>query len=200
LNRRHDDGIVVGMEKRYSRRHRLTVDEYLEGPETMRPMELVDGIVREPPAPFGLHQSLVTQLTVQLYQHVGEHRLGEVFVSPLDVVLDRERALVVQPDILFIAQDRHGILDRCVWGAPDLVVEVLSSGTARRDRTTKVNWYDEYGVRECWLVDPLADAVDVLRFGPTRRCRRFTQDARVESDVLPAWSLTARAMLGDRRG
>lgn len=186
------------MEIRYDR-HRLTVDEYLAGPETMRPMELVHGVVREPPAPFGVHQSLVTFLTVKLYAHVSERRTGRVFVSPIDVVLDREQALIVQPDIVYIAQERLGIIDGCVWGAPDLVVEVLSSGTAHRDRTTKVNWYDEYGVRECWLVDPTGNTVDVLRFGPARRCRRFTGDARVESDVLPEWTITAGALLDGGR-
>lgn len=181
------------MEKQYGR-HRLTVDEYLGGAETLKPMELRFGIVREPPAPFYSHQALVTRLTASLYDHVRTHELGWVCVSPIDVVLDRERALVVQPDVIFIARERLHIIDRCVWGAPDLVVEVLSTGTARRDRTTKVRWYDTYGVRECWLLDPQSATLEVLQFGPNRRRRRFAGDNRVESVVFPQWNVTTRSL------
>ena len=188
-----DDGIVVDMETRYDR-HRLTVKDYLEGTESLKPMELVFGVVREPPAPFYSHQAIVTRLTAKLYEHVDAHKSGIVCVSPIDVVLDRERALVVQPDIVFIAHDRLPIVDRCVWGAPDLVVEVLSRATARRDRTTKVGWYDAYGVGECWLLDPESDTIEVLQFGPSRRCRRFTGDDGLESSVLPHWNAVTRSI------
>lgn len=56
-------------------------------------------------------------------------------VAPLDVVLDETAALVVQPDVVFISRDRLGIIRNQVWGAPDLVVEVASLGTAERDRS-----------------------------------------------------------------
>jgi Uma2 family endonuclease len=190
-----DDGIVVDMETRYDR-HRLTVNDYLAGSESLRPTELVFGVLREPPAPFYSHQAIVTRLTAKLYEHVDAHQLGMVCVSPIDVVLDRERALVVQPDIIFISHDRLPIVDRCVWGAPDLVVEVLSTATARRDRTTKVGWYDAYGVRECWLLDPQSDAIEVMQFGPSRRCRRFAREDRVESSVLPQWDALAGSVFG----
>jgi len=65
------------------------------------------------------------------------------------VVLDRERALIVQPDVLFVAHDRLSIIRDQVWGAPDLVAEVLSIGTEAHDRIDKVAWYRQYGVREC---------------------------------------------------
>ena len=181
------------METRYDR-HRLTVEEYLHGTETLRPMELAFGVLREPPAPFYSHQVLVTRLTARLSEHVDAHQSGIICVSPIDVVLDRERALVVQPDIIFIAHDRRHIVDRCVWGAPDLVVEVLSRATARHDRTTKVGWYDAYGVRECWLLDAGSCAVETIQFGPARRCRRFAGDDRLESSVLPHWNTVTRSL------
>src|SRR5688572_26481828 len=99
------------METRYDR-HRLTVEEYLGGRESLRPRELAFGVLREPPAPFYSHQAIVTRLTAKLYEHVDAHQSGMVCVSPIDVVLDRERALVVQPDIIFIAHDRRHIVDR----------------------------------------------------------------------------------------
>ena len=182
---------------RYSRRRTLSVSEYLQEPESLRPMELVFGVVREPPAPLYPHQSIVTRLTMMLYGHVHARGLGSVVVSPFDVVLDRERALVVQPDLLFVSSERLHLIDRCMWGAPDLVIEVLSTATARRDRTTKVNWYDAYGVRECWVVDPLSVTVDVLQFGPNRVCRRFAGNQSVQSSVLRDWQVTAAAYFDD---
>jgi len=68
-------------------RVRYTVDEYFTPPESLRPMELVYGVVREPPPRYG-HQSVVTRLTALLDAHVRAHALGQVCVSPVDVVLD----------------------------------------------------------------------------------------------------------------
>ena len=170
---------------------RLTVDEYFTGPETLRPMELVYGVVREPPAPRYGHQSLVTRLAALLVAHVTTYRLGAVCVSPIDVVLDEEAALVVQPDVLFVAAGRMDIVRDRIWGPPDLVVEVLSPATRRRDRTTKLGWYRRYGVRECWLVDPAAHAIEVVgpTAGPERRVR-FRHDESILSAVLPYWTLS----------
>ena len=74
--------------------------------ETMRPMELVYGVVREPAAPRYGHQSQLTRLAARLTAHVDLNGLGEVCVSPVDVVLDAGRSLVVQPDISFVTRAR----------------------------------------------------------------------------------------------
>ena len=105
---------------------RLTVDEYFDDPETLRPMELVHGIVREPPAPLYGHQVVVMRAIILLERHVRANGLGTVCVSPIDVVLDRDAALVVQPDLIFVSTARTSIIRDRIWGAPDLVVEVLS--------------------------------------------------------------------------
>lgn len=181
------------MTVRYDDRSRLSLREYFGLPESLKPMELVYGVVREPPAPRYGHQALVTRLAALMYAHVREHDLGEVCVSPVDVVLDRAKALVVQPDIVFVARDRRHIIDARIWGAPDLVVEVLSRGTALRDRTTKTAWYAEYGVRECWLVDRQATALEVIGL-PDERRGRFTGAETIVSAVLPSWHLPAGAV------
>ena len=111
----------------FATQKRISLDEYFRFPETNRPMELVYGYVREPPAPFGDHQLSVGRVFTMLDAHVRERHLGHVFVSPLDVILDRDAALVVQPDVLFIAKARLKIVRGHVWGAPDLVVEVARS-------------------------------------------------------------------------
>jgi Uma2 family endonuclease len=178
---------------------RQTVDTYLEGPEDLRRRELVWGWVREPAAPRWGHQEIVTRITVRLYQHVHDRRIGRVVASPVDVVLDKPRALVVQPDVVFVSNERAGIVCGQVWGAPDLVVEVESSGTRRRDRVSKRQWYRHYGVREYWLVDPLSQTVAVLAIqesGRVRR-RRFHSKTPLSSGVLPGLAISAADVFDD---
>lgn len=169
---------------------RIDVDRYLRGPESNKPSELVWGVVREPPMPFYNHQAVVTTLTVMLSTHVRRFDLGVTCVS-LDVVLDRGRALVLQPDILFVARERMKIIRNHVWGAPDLVVEVSSPSTARRDRTLKLSWYRQYGVRECWLVDPVGEEIEAHDLTSDEPATSFAGRALVRSMVLPRLRLRA---------
>ena len=170
----------------YQLPRRLTLREYLAGEETNRRVELDFGVVREPPAPNWSHQLIAGRAFVSLHEHVSRNQLGRVAQAPVDVVLDRKRALVVQPDLVFIAADRLHICTDRVWGPPDLVVEVLSIGTARHDSTVKLSWYQQYGVRECWLIDPVAIEVNVVDFtGTTRSCQVYTEHEFVQSIVLP---------------
>jgi Uma2 family endonuclease len=120
--------------------------------------------------------------------HVRAHRLGRVCVAPVDVVLDPDGPLVVQPDIIFVSNERAAIVRDRVWGAPDLVVEVLSPRTAARDRTTKLDWYERYGVRECWLSDAQRRSIEVVRLGENGGRLTFTAGSVPQSIVLPAWS------------
>jgi Uma2 family endonuclease len=169
---------------------RISVGDYFELPESTSPMELVYGVVREPPAPRYGHQLAATHLGALLDQHVRDRGLGEVCLAPVDVVLDAARALVVQPDIIFVARARRAIIGDRVMGPPDLVVEVLSPRTARRDRTTKLGWYQRYGVRECWFVNPAKHSIEVVDLtGPRVRRRTFTGRAVARSVVLPDWEI-----------
>jgi Uma2 family endonuclease len=165
---------------------RMTVADYLRTPETMKPQELVYGNLREPPAPRYGHQAIVTHMAAVLDQFARRTKLGTVCVSPVDVVFDRERALVLQPDVIFVSAERAHIISDRVWGAPDLVVEVLSPRTANRDRTRKLEWYRTYGVKECWLVDPNAGEIAVMRLDRAEapRKRTYHGSKRLYSHVL----------------
>lgn len=173
----------------------MTLREYLAGEETMRPRELAYGILREPPAPGYGHQVIVGQIYKLLDRHVQRVDAGRVVIAPVDVVLDRSRALVVQPDVVFVSRERLGICDQRIWGAPDLVVEVLSSTRRRHDRTVKVEWFRQYGVRECWLADPVSREVEVLDLtaegGPSRV---FHDRQLVRSTVLPRLRLRVESV------
>src|SRR5258705_1885530 len=88
----------------------------------------------------------------RLNAYARVHDSGREWLSPLDVVLDEARALVVQPDLMFISKERESIVHDHVDGAPDLVVEVLSPNPRIGKTEDRVGWFAEYGVRECWLV------------------------------------------------
>jgi Uma2 family endonuclease len=171
----------------------MTADEYLyETDETNLPRELAHSRVREPPAPFFSHQALVLRVAKIWSDHVGPRGLGRVAVAPVDVVLDHDRSLIVQPDVLFIATPRLSIIRNQVWGAPDLVAEVLSHSTENRDRGEKLEWYRRYGVRECWLVDLYGDSVTVVDFSGAAPDTRLAHGPEpIISSVLPELELSA---------
>lgn len=169
---------------------RFTYDDYRSLPEDMsRRYELLDGELLMAPAPTPLHQIISANLEFVLQQHVRRQHLGIVLHAPLDVVFgqgdDRE---VAQPDIIFISNARRAIVTRKeIQGAPDLVVEILSSGTEDRDRGYKKTLYGRYGVREYWIVDPEAKQVDVYRPTATGFAReaRLGEHEALDTPLLP---------------
>jgi Uma2 family endonuclease len=177
---------------------RMTVDTYFEGEETNRPLELAYGLLHEPPAPSWGHQLVAGRVFLRLERHVTRYGLGRVIQSPVDVVLDRERALIVQPDLVFIGTERLGICTDRIWGAPDLAVEVLSMGTSRHDRTVKLSWFHKYGVRECWLVDPISRKIEVVSLAAaTRASHVFEGRQQIRSAVLPRLRLSPSEIFED---
>jgi len=181
-----DDVIVVLM----------TTDEYLHSYETNRPRELAYGMVREPAAPFFSHQLVVLKIARLLAEHVESARLGYIGIAPLDVVLDAGKGLIVQPDVLFVSAERTSIIRNQIWGPPDLVVEVSSPGSAAHDRTHKLDWYRQYGVRECWIADPGAEQLAVFVFdGSTAHARTADRSGAVQSTVLPGFTATVESLL-----
>jgi Uma2 family endonuclease len=106
------------------------------------------------------HQQLVFRLAKLIDAWATAQAAGEVFVSPIDVVLGDD---VVVPDILFVSAERQAIVGpEQIEGAPDLVGEVLSLSTSQRDLRVKWNLYARSGVREYWVVNPEAATVEVL--------------------------------------
>jgi Uma2 family endonuclease len=171
----------------------MTADEYLyQTEETTRRRELAYGILREPPAPFFSHQLVVLKVARMWTDHVEARNLGSVAVAPVDVVLDHDGDLIVQPGVLFIAANRLSIVRGHVWGAPDLVAEVLSPGTRAHDRGEKLQWYRQYGVRECWLVDAAAKTLTIVDFTGAEPIERAAHGIKsVRSSVFPALHASA---------
>ena len=114
---------------------KLTYEDYKNTPEDER-YELLDGVLVRLETPPIIHQRVDMDLGTLMNLFVKENDLGRVFPAPTDVLLSD--TIVVQPDLLFISNERaHIITEQNIQGAPDLVVEILSPSTANRDWTTK---------------------------------------------------------------
>ena len=170
---------------------RIRTNEYFRTPETLLPQELVYGYVREAAAPSAAHQRVVGALYIRLSQHLRDTGAGEVWLSPLDVVLDVERDLVVQPDLSVVLAEHADIVTDRIWGAPDVVVEVMSPRPRIGSIEERLGWFATYGVRECWLVHLSGSRIEVVRFDagvsiPTM----FGPLDGIRSSVLPGLHLT----------
>jgi len=115
-------------------------------------------------SPKYAHQKMLTNFYLAFHGACSEE--GEILLAPMDVHFDKEN--VVQPDVIYISRERLDIIrDGFVFGVPDLLVEILSESTGRHDKTVKKALYEQFGVKEYWLADPLYRTVDqfVLREG-----------------------------------
>ena len=129
------------------------------------------------------------ELASLMIAFVRAHDLGEVFVSPLDVIFGEDETS--QPDVLFITKARADIIqDRGIFGAPDLVVEVLSPSSTRRDRQEKSTKYLRFMVQEYWLVNPAERSIEVRvwREGHWAVHSLARETGKAESLVLPDFS------------
>ena len=141
---------------------KFTLEDYLNFPDDGKRHEIIDGDHYVTPSPKTRHQIVSMNLTRAFVLYLDRHPIGRLFAAPFDVVLSDLD--VVEPDLLYISNERTGILTEAhVRGAPDIVIEILSSGTRRRDEGIKRKLYERVGVREYWLVDPEIDTVKVFR-------------------------------------
>lgn len=144
-------------------RLKFTVNDYMSLPGDKR-YQLLDGEMILAPSPTNRHQTIAGRLFVALDQFVQGRNIGWLWFAPFDVIFSDHD--VAQPDMLFVSSERSSIVTEAnIQGAPDLVVEILSPGTAEYDRGYKQALYGRHGVREYWLVDPDGDTVEVLTLG-----------------------------------
>lgn len=136
---------------------RMTAKDFFRRAPEDRKAELIDGVMIMPSPPTDAHERLQIFLLRLIGEFAEQFGLGEVRGSRTAVELAEDQA--PEPDMLFVAQERANIItDEGVFGAPDLVVEVLSASTASYDRGAKFRAYERAGVRELWLVDPYGPA------------------------------------------
>ena len=173
-----------------------TYDEMVaELPETNQPLELWNGEIIRSPAPDPTHQEIVLNFAQALKVFLSKGKLGKVYVSPVDVVLTQRR--VVQPDVLFIAKARLGIVRNCIVGVPDLAMEVTSERSWQRDRIHKKALYEQAGLPEYWLVDPDSRTIEVfaLAKGLYQLHSRAEGEEAAKSKLLFGFRISFSALL-----
>ncbi len=140
-----------------------TLEDYYALPEERR-VELIDGVIYDMTAPYTTHQYAVGDLYKQIRNFIDTKGGSCIpFVSPTDVQLDCDNRTMVQPDVLILC-DRSKLSRRCIMGAPDFIIEILSPSTKRKDAHLKLQKYRDAGVREYWMVDLEKERVLVYFF------------------------------------
>jgi Uma2 family endonuclease len=163
--------------------------DYFQLPDEPR-CELLYGRLLVTPAPTFRHGEIVRALGELLGEH-SRRRGGRAAVSPVDVVLSHHS--IVQPDLVYVSRERCGIVGERVDGPPDLVVEVLSPATARRDLGEKLRLYAEAGVAEYWIVDPAARTFEFLENRESAFLLRLPEQGVYRSAAVPGLELDLEA-------
>lgn len=155
--------------------------DYWQLPEG-EPVELVRGRLMMSPSPIPLHQIVIVRLS-RILEEAERAEGGLALIAPMDVVLSDDT--ILQPDLLYIAKDRRDIVQDRIEGPPDLVVEILSAGTERRDRLEKLDLYARYQVPEYWIVDPQTQLFEFLINENGRYVVMPQGEGRYQSPRLP---------------
>jgi Uma2 family endonuclease len=175
-----------------------TYEDYARLPDDGNRYEVIRGSLYVTAAPHWEHQYSSFELAFHLSAFVREKDLGFVLMAPLDVRLPAGIASPVQPDVVFFRKGNEPTRGVGYFeGTPDLVAEILSPGTRRRDRTIKLEAYRDAGVPEYWLLDPGTRTVVVYVLGTNgkyaERARKGIGDS-IGSSVLPGLRVKVAAL------
>jgi Uma2 family endonuclease len=166
--------------------YRLTYADWLRLPDDGRLYEVIDGELFMNPPPGIRHQRVSRKLGARIDEHLEDQARGEMFFAPTGVRLSDDD--VVEPDLLVVlTAHADRITEQVIDGAPDLAVEILSPGTARRDLVAKRGLYARSGVPEYWIVDSEGSNVEVLTLerGAYTRFGLFRRNDVLRSALLP---------------
>jgi Uma2 family endonuclease len=165
-----------------------TAADYARLPEGA-PVQLIAGEFIMTPSPSTVHQNIVGFLFIEISIAAKKAMAGKAYVAPLDVYLSPED--IYQPDIFFVSHQRHSMIQpNGMHGAPALVIEVLSASTAYYDQRSKKEAYEEAGVNEHWIVNPMEHLIELFVSIDGKFETQFLgKEGAVNSIVLPGFSI-----------
>lgn len=155
-----------------------TLNDYLAIPDEIR-AELIDGRLYMMSAPTTLHQSISAGIFTQIHAYIRANKGACIpFYAPTDVQIDSDEKTVLEPDI-FVVCNRDKIDKVRIVGAPDLIIEILSSSNWQHDMIIKYKKYKSAGVREYWIVMPDQKSILVYRFEKGDEAKMYSFDDKV---------------------
>lgn len=171
--------------------HKYSYKDYLTWDDDER-WELLEGIpYNMSPAPSRRHQECVGEL----YRFIGnylENKKCSTYIAPFEVCLllkdesnDEQIENVVQPDVLIVCDEKK-LTERGCKGSPDLVVEVLSPATAKKDRNEKLKLYEQAEIKEYWIVDPVHETIEVysLQMGKYGHAETYSNEDELKVGIF----------------
>jgi Uma2 family endonuclease len=171
-----------------------TLEEFWELPEPpdRAKLELIAGVLYMTPPPGYLHNNAVSRLSRLLNEHLIKTGDNGTLYYPRAGIMRRPNSWL-EPDMFYVSAESHAQLDSNYLTSADLVIEVISPGSAIYDRNTKADTYAALGVKELWLIDEAARIIEVRvlrgdRFAPSVV---LESDDRMKSEVLPGLEFVA---------
>lgn len=175
-------------------RKKYSYVDYLTWDESER-WELLDGVPYMQAAPSRIHQEISMELSTQFHNYL-KGKTCRVFAAPFCVRLDMEKndydiKNVVEPDITIVC-DSTKLDERGCKGSPDMIIEILSPSTAKKDRVDKFNKYEKAGVKEYWVVEPDQKLVSVFLLqenGRYGRTEMYTNEDNIKISIFPNFEI-----------
>ncbi|WP_066370528.1 Uma2 family endonuclease [Neobacillus fumarioli] len=170
-----------------------TYADYLSWPEDER-VEIIDGVPYLQAAPSRIHQEILSELHRQIANFLVDKECCKVYPAPFHVVLDLEKNMlnegeqknVFEPDLTIVC-DLSKLDERGCKGSPDMVIEITSPSTARKDKVEKFNKYEQAGIKEYWIVEPVEKIVSVFTLQENQRFGRpdmYTEEDKVKVSIF----------------
>lgn len=170
---------------------RMTAEEYLDSPDDGYRYELINGVLFVSPSPTPKHQRVAAEILFQLMLHLREHSCGEVFPET-DVRFEDETCY--KPELVFLRTDVVRDNLQRIRTVPDMVCEIISPESRKRDSVTKLGDYERFGAPEYWLIDPKRDAMTFYRLHDGKYAEIETVNERYASESVPGFELDLAAV------
>ncbi|MEO6167346.1 MAG: Uma2 family endonuclease [Chitinophagales bacterium] len=159
-----------------------TKEDYLNLPEGA-PYQLINGALVMSPAPKANHQRVLLYIATQIANFLAKNDIGTIMIAPMDVHFDEEN--IYQPDIFFIAKDNKNCkVEDWVYGTPDIIFEVLSEFNSYFDTKKKFRVYEQYGVKEYFIIDPNDNEVVLYKNLNNKLREIYTGTGIIRSEIL----------------
>jgi Uma2 family endonuclease len=173
----------------------VTYEMYANIPEDGNRYEVADGRLElMSPGPTPIHQMISYEMQVLLNSSCRSDYM--IFSAPIDVILSEKE--VRQPDLLMIHRNRLSIVGkRGIHGAPDLVIEIMSEHSRRRDKLQKTKAYAKYGVPEYWIIDMSSSTLEQYSLNGIvyDLIEIYADEETIHSDRLPCVTFSMRQLM-----